>query len=103
MNILFLYSLKTYRKATLYCLTSKTIKRDIQAAAQKHLAGKKHIYYIDPYENHTDRTDRLHTEGIFQKFVSCGQLSTLEGILDGESNFFTEDQTIVLRQLIALH
>lgn len=77
-------------------------KKRLEMAIQKYLDSKKQIYYPDPYENFTDKTERLHTEGLFQKFLSSGSLELAKKMLD-EGTFFTEDQEIIIQQLLSLH
>ena len=82
---------------------SVTITRgDIETSVTHYLESKRHIYYVDPYENNWDRAERVHTEGLFQKFLSQNQLPLLEKLLLDKDSLFTSEQCILIHQMLEI-
>lgn len=78
-------------------------KRHLQTALEAYRAAGKDVEHVDPYEARIDRTQRLHTESLFDKFLSDNQLPLLRTMLEEEDSMFLPSQRILLRKLLEKH
>lgn len=54
---------------------------NLQLALESYLAAEKHLFHVDPYENHIDRTERLHKQLLAQReLIHQEQMAQLEQI-----------------------